>query len=133
MNNFFATLYESLFFIDTNNFSENMFLSGAYVSIGLIMVISSLISELLYYYFISNYKMFYKRTYWFLWIAFTSLINFIVAYSISFSAMAANGDIYTFIEYFSFSMVNILWTMAFCFLFSIVFKFKSIRASRTPF
>lgn len=133
MNDFFATLYESLFFIDTNNFSENMFLSGAYVSIGLIMVISSLISELLYYYFISNYKMFYKRTYWFLWIAFTSLINFIAAYSMSFSAMATNGDIYTLTEYFAFSMVNILWTMAFCFLFSIVFKFKSIRASRTPF
>jgi len=138
MNNFFAMLYEGfhpmdLFYISTNDFSQNMFLSGAYVSIGLIMLISSLLSELIYYYFLSNYGSFYKKIYWFLWIAFIGLINFSIAYTFSLSAMIADRNIYTFMEYFSFSMVNVLWTVVFCFLFSIVFKFKSVRASRTPF
>lgn len=135
MNDLFAYLYEgfpplNLFYISNNNFSDNMYQSGSYVSIGLIMLISSLVSELLYYFFLSNYGSFYKKMYWFLWMVAVALINFAVAYSFSFSTIGPDA---TFTEYFTYSMVNVLWTMIFCFLFSIAFKFKSIKASRTPF
>lgn len=138
MNDFFALLYEgfspiNLFYISVNNFSDNMFTSGTYVPIGLIMIISSLLSELFYYFFLSSYGNFYKKIHWFLWIVFIAIFNFFVAYFTSRSAMTHEGFGYTFFEYFTFSMVNVLWTMFFCFLFSIVFKFKSVRASRTPF
>lgn len=121
----------NLFYIE--DFSQDMFTSGTYVSIGLVMLLSSLVSELFYYFFLSSYGSFYKKSYWFLWILFMAIINFIVAYTISFSAMTDEGLTYTFSEYFTFSMVNVLWTMIFCFLFSIAFKFKSVKASRTPF
>ena len=121
----------NLFYIE--GFSQDMFTTGTYVSIGLVMLLSSLVSELFYYFFLSSYGNFYKKIYWFLWILFIAIINFIVAYTLSFSAMTDEGFTYTFSEYFTFSMVNVLWTMIFCFLFSIAFKFRSIRASRTPF
>jgi len=135
MNNFFAMLYEGfppldLFYISINNFSDNMFTSGTYVPVGLIMIISSLLSELFYYFFLSSYGNFYKRIYWFSWMVLIAVINFIVAYSFSLSTIGLEA---TFLEYFTFSMVNVLWTMIFCFVFSIAFKFKSIKASRTPF
>ena len=130
MNNFFAMLYENVCYINTFQFSQNMYYSGAYVSIGLVMLLSSLFLELFYYFFLSSYGSFYKRIYWFLWILLIMIINFFVAYSFSLSAIAPDA---TFLEYFTFSIVNVLWTMIFCFLFSIAFKFKSIKASRTPF
>ncbi len=138
MNDFFAMLYEGfspidLFYISINNFSDNMFTSGVYITIGLVMIISALLSELFYYFFLSSYGNFYKTIYWFLWIVFIAVINFFVGYFASMRAMINEGFSYTFFEYFTFSMVNVLWTMFFCFLFSIVFKFKSIKASRTPF
>ena len=130
MNDFFAMLYENVCYIDTFQFSQNMYDSGAYVSIGLVMLLSSLFLELFYYFFLSSYGSFYKKIYWFLWMAFIMIINFFVAYSFSLSAIDPEA---TFLEYFTFSMVNVLWTMIFCFVFSIAFKFKSIKASRTPF
>lgn len=136
MNNFFAMLYEgfeplSIFYIE--GFSNDMYNSGAYVTIGLVMLLTSLFSELFYYYFLSSYSNFFKKTYWFLWMVLIAIINFFVAYTTSFGAMISEGFEYTFLEYFTFSMVNVLWTMIFCFVFSIAFKFKSIKASRTPF
>jgi len=130
MNDFFAMLYENVCYIDTYQFSQSMYDSGAYVSIGLVMLLSSFFLELFYYFFLSSYGSFYKRIYWFLWILLIMIINFFVAYSFSLSAIDPEA---TFLEYFTFSMVNVLWTMIFCFVFSIAFKFKSIKASRTPF
>ena len=138
MASFFEMIYEgfpplNLFYI--NEFSNAMFTADAYTSIGLIMLFSSLIMEVLYYYLLSNYGNLHKRSYWFLWILTIAVINFIVAYMSSMSALEKSepGNTYTFSQYFTFSMVNVLWAVIFSFVFSLIFKIKSISASRTPF
>jgi magnesium-transporting ATPase (P-type) len=142
MNDFFATLYEGtllgdLFYID--GFSNDMFQANAYMSIGLIMLISSLLLEVVYYYFISNYGKFFKKRFWFLWILVIGILNFATAYYQStvaiedFYSTSTEGSPYSFTEHFTFSMVNVLWATIFCILFSLVLKIRSVRASSTPF
>jgi hypothetical protein len=142
MNDFFAILYEGTFLGDLfylDGFSNDMFQANAYISIGLIMIISSAILELIYYYFISNYGGFYKKRFWSIWILIIGIINFAVAYYQSTIAMedfyyiSTEGSPYSFTEYFTFSLVNVLWAIIFSFLFSIVLKIKSVTASKTPF
>ena len=143
MNNFFTFLYEGfhpldLFYI--SNFSDDMHQTEtAYVTIGIIMIFSSIILESAYYYVISNYGSFYKRKFWFLWLVIIALINFFMAYHFSVATLQDYYSTlsipypYTFTEHFTFSMVNVFWTVVFCFIFSVILKFKSIQASRTPF
>lgn len=142
MEDFFAAIYEGfhpldLFYI--KDFSQDMYRSGSYISIGLIMLISAFILMSLYYFVLSNYGKFYKKIYWLLWISVLCLINFFVAYFNSLSAMenlfaaSDNGHPYGFTQFFTFSMVNVFWTFFFCSLFSVVLKMKSITASKTPF
>ena len=137
MNDFFATLYEAVFYID--NFSSDMYDANAYTFIGIIMVLSSLLLEAIYYFFISNYGGFYKRSYWFLWLVVIGIINFAVGYLYSSIAMeefystSEEGSPYSFTEFFSFSMVNMAWAIIFSFFFSIILKTRSIKASKTPF
>ena len=138
MASFFEMLYEgfpplSLFYI--NDFSNAMFNADAYTSIGLIMIFSALIIEVLYYYLISNYGNLYKLSYWFLVLLFIAIINFVAAYMSSMSALERSepDNVYTFSQYFTFSMVNVFWAVIFSFIFSMILKLKSTCASRTPF
>lgn len=138
MASFFEMLYEgfpplSIFYI--NGFSDAMFIADGYTSIGLIMFISTLVMEGLYYYVLSNYGNMYKRSAWFTWLLLIAVINFIVAYMSSMSALNQSepGNTYTFSQYFTFSMVNVLWAVIFSFIFSLILKIKSICASKTPF
>lgn len=136
MNELFAALYEGfhpldLFYID--NFSNDMFSSGAYVTIGCIMLLSTFIMESVYYYFISSFGNLFRVVYWFIWLAVIALINFLVAYYFSTIAMQDMELEYGFNEYFYFSIVNVLWAMLFSFIFSLILKFKSVKGSRTPF
>jgi hypothetical protein len=142
MNDFFAILYEGTFLGDIfylDGFSNDMFQANAYMAIGLIMLISSAILELIYYYFISNYGNFYKKRFWSIWILIIGLINFAAAYYQStiaiedFYSTSTEGSPYSFTEHFTFSMVNVLWAIIFSFLFSLVLKIKSVKASKTPF
>lgn len=138
MASFFEIIYEgfpplNLFYI--NEFSNAMYDAGAYTSIGLIMLFSSFVMEILYYYMLSNYGNLHKRSYWFLWLITIAAVNFIVAYMSSMLALGKSdpNNTYTFSQYFTFSMVNVLWAIIFSFVFSLIFKIKSISASRTPF
>ena len=138
MASFFEMLYEgfpplSIFYI--NDFSQAMYEADAYTSVGLIMFISTLVMEGLYYYILSNYGNMYKLSAWFTWLLLIAVINFIVAYMSSMSALNQSepGNTYTFSQYFTFSMVNVLWAAIFSFIFSLILKIKSICASKTPF
>lgn len=136
MNEFFAMLYEGfhpldLFYIP--DFSNDMFHSGAYVTIGWAMLISAFVLEAVYYYFISSFGNLYRRIYWFIWLVVIAVVNFAVAYYYSNMAMEDMELVYGFTEYFNFSMVNVLWAVLFSFAFSLVLKLKSIKGSRTPF
>ncbi|KOS04807.1 hypothetical protein AM493_01170 [Flavobacterium akiainvivens] len=138
MASFFEMLYEgfpplNLFYI--NGFSNDMFSADAYTSIGLMMLFSALIMEGLYYFVLSNYGKMHRRSFWFLWLFIIAVLNFVLAYINSMSSLTkvGTGSDYTFSQYFSFSMVNVLWAVVFSFIFSVIFKFWSVSASRTPF
>lgn len=142
MDAFFAAIYEGfhpldLFYIE--NFSNDMYSSGVYTSIGLIMLFSSLLLMAIYYFAVSNYGNFYKKVYWLFWILIICIINFFAGYYNSLIAMedlyvnSPEGHPYGFTQFFTFSMVNVFWTFFFCFVFSILLKIKSTRASKTPF
>lgn len=142
MNDFFATLYDGfhpldLFYIQ--NFSDDMYESGIFSIIGLIMLSTSLVLIASYYYFISNYNGFFKKRYWFIWILVIGIVNFISAYFYSVTAMedfystSSDGSPHSITDHINFSMVNLLWAIIFSFLFSMVLKFKSVCASKTPF
>jgi hypothetical protein len=142
MNDFFAAIYEGIPPLDIfyiNNFSNDMYNSGVYVLIGLIMIFSSFSLTALYYFAISNYNNLYKKIYWFIWILIIGIINYFVGYYNSLKSIentyinSSNGHPYGFIQYFTYSMVNVIWSIILCFIFSLVLKIKSTRASKTPF
>ncbi|MDM1376349.1 hypothetical protein [Myroides marinus] len=142
MNDLFATLYEgfnplNLFYIE--NFSSDMYDSGSYSTMGWLLLIVTVVMVALYYFLLSNYGKFYKRIWWFVYILVIALINFIIAYNISMNAMEdlfltnEDGNPYGFSEYFQLGMVNVLYGVILSIVFSIIMKFKSIQATRTPF
>lgn len=142
MNDLFATLYEgfnplNLFYIE--NFSSDMYDSGSYSTMGWLLLIVTVVMVALYYFLLSNYGKFYKRIWWFVYILVIALINFIIAYNISMNAMEdlfltnEDGNPYGFSEYFQLGMVNVLYGVILSIIFSIIMKFKSIQATRTPF
>lgn len=140
MNDLFAPFYEGfypweVFYID--NFSQDMYDSGAYTIVGWFWVISCAALTLVYYYGLSNYGNWFKLRYWLLWILAISVVNFVAAYYISNGEMedyyAPELSPYGFSEHFSFSMVNVLWAAVLSAVLSMIFKFKSVKASRTPF
>lgn len=134
MAGFFEMLYEGLpqakiFYI--RNFSADMHTADAYAGIGMAMLFSSFIMEALYYYVLSNYKNWYKTRNWMLWLIIICAINFVIAFLASKSAVGSNG--YGFSYYLRFALVNVFWAVVFSFIFSMILKFKSTTASRTPF
>ena len=134
MAGFFEILYEGLpqakvFYI--RNFSADMHAADAYPAIGMSMILSALIMEFIYYYVLSNYRNWYKTRNWVLWLLIICLLNFLIAFLGSKSAVGENG--YHFFYYMRFGLVNVLWAVIFSFIFSILMKFKSTTASRTPF
>jgi len=140
MNRIFAPMYElwSSAYINFENFSNNLYDSNVYVTVGILMVLTSLMLEAIYYYALSNYGNLYKTRFWFVWLLLILVMNFSTAYFYSTTEMAklpwgSNGCPYTFTQYFTFSMVNVLWALIFSFVFSLILKIKSVRASRTPF
>lgn len=136
----FTNLYEGGFLSNIfhfGQFSDDMFDANAYMLIGLIMIITSFIFEVIYYFLLSNYGRFYKTIFWLVWTLLIGLINFFVAYYYSSEAiynfyLPADPPNYT-TEYFSFSMVNVLWSIVLSVIFSLFLKIKSTKASRTPF
>jgi len=131
INDFFSLLYEKLFY--SQGFSNDMYESGAYVTIGLIMVCSSIVLEVIYYYLLSSYASFYKRIFWLVWLLFIAIVNFSVAFHYSTVAIENAGVEYPFSDHVGFSLINSLWAGIFSFVFSILLKTKSIKGSRTPF
>lgn len=138
--NIFSTLYEGGYLNDIfyfGEFSDDLSQTNAYQFTGLIMLGISFLFQVLYYYFISNYGNFDKKRFWLLWIIIALVINFFVAKYISEEAIYNFYTVEPFsdyhIEYYQFSMVNVLYTFIFSFLFSLILKIKSIKANRTPF
>lgn len=142
MNDLFATLYEgfsplNLFYIE--NFSGDIYETGAYVTMGWSMLIVSIVMIVLYYFVLSNYGTFYKRLYWFFYLMIIAIINFAIAYNVSLGAIedlyltSEEGSYYGFNEYFQMSIVNALYGFLICFIVSLIVKTFSVQATKTPF
>lgn len=142
MNDLFATLYEgfsplNLFYIE--NFSSDIYETGAYVTMGWLMIIISIVMTVLYYFLFSNYSVFYKKIYWFLYLVIIAIVNFAVAYNISLSAIedlyisSEQGNYYGINDYFQLSIVNALYGFILCFIVSLLVKSFSVQATKTPF
>ena len=133
--NIFATLYDNLML--NPDFAQDLFDLNTYYTVGLLMLVSSFVWMLLYYYLVSNYGNFYKLTKWIFWILILAIINFCVGYYISelamFNLFNPEDYPYTVTDFFNFSIVNVLWTILFCLVFSLILKIKSTTASKTPF
>lgn len=133
----FPLLYDNL--ISNPDFANVLYDSEIYNSVGLIMILSSLICMIIYYYIVSNYSNFKKLYFWAMWILILAIINFSVAYYFSDLEMelqfkeTENGSPFTVTDYINFSFLNFMWTIFFCFILSIPLKIKSTRASKIPF
>lgn len=142
MNDLFAALYEgfsplNLFYIE--NFSSDIYETGAYVTMGWLMIIISSVMTALYYFIFSNYSVFYKKIYWFIYLIIIAIVNFAIAYNISLSAIedlyisSEQGNYYGINDYFQLSIVNALYGFILCFIISLIVKSFSVQATKTPF
>lgn len=142
MNDFFASIYEgfnplNIFYIEF--FSDDMYESGVYSTIGWLMILSSILVVVLYYFFISNLGKLYKTAFWLVIIGVIALINYMIGFYFSMNAMndfyttSEEGNPYGFFEYSQFGLYNVLWAVLLSIIVSLIVKGKSIKASKTPF
>jgi hypothetical protein len=140
INDFFATLYQYLTDLLCQNldFTPQLYDNFIFEEIGVKMVSFSLIWMFIYYYGVSNYGNLYSLKKWLVWVLIICIINFMVCYYFTeydiYLIFKPQESPFTFwSEYFPFAVVNVFWTIIFCFAFSLVLKIKSTRASKTPF
>jgi hypothetical protein len=140
MNDFFATIYElgSLFYL--GDFSEDLYDHNLYMSVGIVMLVSSLAGMLIYYYAIDSTRWGWDKWYkWLLFVVIVGIINVVYAYWTVLSKLEAvyaevgEGIPFTDVDFFNFSTVDFLWTLIFCFVFSLLVKWKSVNCRKTPF
>lgn len=133
MNDFFAKIYE--LFAYFTGFSNDLFHSGVYVSIGILMLTISAVGMFLYYYLV-NHPRFNRWWQWLLSVGLLAVINFAIAY------FKSDGVIwgiyehtipYPVIYFVTFSMINAFWSAISSFLFSMALKWGSRNCTYTPF
>lgn len=133
----FAPAYELFGLAYLGQFSDDLFDNFVYSKIATPTLIVTIIAIGAYYFLFSNYGQFYKRRFWFLWLFLISTANFGICFYIVKQSLY---DIYGG-EYpenyegsiYMVSFINVLWTLLIGFILSIIFKIKSVQASRTPF
>jgi len=135
MNDFFAFLYESFGYI--NGFSEELYNSGIYVTIGFLMLLITAVGMVTYYYLI-NHPKFNRWLHWLIVVILLAAINFGIAWAMSDGVIWNNHDLTIpdnyFTSYFvTLSIINALWSAVFSFAFSMAFKWKSINCKYSPF
>lgn len=132
MNDFFAPIYEGwgAFYLD--NFSDDLYNERLYIPIGWTLLLTALGLMAVYYYVI-NHPRFNRWFHWLIYVLIIGSINFAVAYFISYNEISIlyEEDPYSS-EYYTFSLVNFLWALAFCLLFSFGIRWWSTNSSTTP-
>ena len=137
MNDFFTQLYDSL--ITNPDFADDLYNTNTYVTVGIVMVLVSLIGMALYYYGLSNYKDFSKLSGWLTCLVVLAIINFGLAWFFAHEEIAnvyknsEQGDPFIMTNYLWFSLINMMYSAIFSFVFSLGLKIKSVCASKTPF
>jgi hypothetical protein len=137
MNAFFTTIYElgSVFYL--GDFSDYLHRNDLYMPVGFVMVISSLVGMLIYYY-VLNHPRYDKWYHWFGCVVVVGIINAVSAYWVVLSKLEIvfareDEEVPFSTEFFSYSIVDFLWTLIFCFVFSLLVKWGSSNCRKTPF
>ena len=140
MNEIFANLFElwGVFYIETENFSDQLYEYNIYTPIGWFLMISCVVWMLLYYKLIDHVN-FARWYHWLIWLVLLCLINFGFAYywsttELEFHFQEANGGEPPYSgEYVNFSLVIVLYTAIFGIIWSLIFKRFAINTKTTPF
>ena len=132
MNDLLAPLYEGwgLFYLD--NFSDDLYNNRLYIPIGLTLLLSSAALMGVFYYVI-NHPRFNRWYHWLFYVFLIGALNFGVAYYISYTTLSQlyEQDPYQS-QYYTFALVNFLYTLVFSFLFSYLLRWWSVNAATTP-
>ncbi len=132
MNDFFAPLYEGWGLFYLNTFSDDLYNNQIYLPVGWTLLLSSLLSMAVFYYVI-NHPRFNRWYHWLLFTALIALINFAVAYFTSHNEinLLYEEDPYN-TQYYTFGLVNFLYTFIFSAICSFVIRWWSINSATTP-
>lgn len=123
----FTTLYE--FFIGQNRvypeYDEIVF-----SSVGWLTLAAALLIAFLFYIVLGRYKrIWYHLTHWFITAFLTAIIGFAIAFVLSKNELQITPDGYLI----RFACFNLIYSMAYFFMFSLLLKHFSIFSKRTPF
>jgi len=129
----FASLYELI--TGQNQLADMLFKAeGVYFTVGLVMILLSLVGMAIYYYAI-NHPKFCRWYHWLLAVIVICLINFSIAYAMAdgvvFDTFGTTAGYVTQIVTFGFA--NTIWTFLFAFIFSMCIKWRSKNAKYSPF
>lgn len=135
LNLFFANWYELLAYF--SNFSDDLYNQNLYITIGLCMVLIPVGILTLYYYAVNSVK-FSKWWHWLMLVVILCAINFGISYRTSYNELSylyeqQNKVLPYTTEFFSFSLINALWTFIVAFVWSMMIKWGSKNCRRTPF
>ena len=135
---FIAIIYELFGLFDLGNFSNDMENNGFYQPIFIVMIVSTILINVGYYY-ILNHPRCNRGWHWLLFNAGTSILNFIVSWGLSWSQIhnfygqAHMMSPYGWASYFSLSSIVFAWTFILFFLFSFIIKWWSRNCKHSPF
>ena len=122
----FNSLYE-VFIGENPDYPE--YREGIFSSVGLMTFLLAAVTAAIFYVGLGRWRpVFEKTAHWFITLAITALLGFLLAYSQARGTLGAT-DSYTI----RFALFNALYAVIYFFLFSILFKRFSIFARHTPF
>ena len=138
MEGFIANLYELFGGACLGHFSTDMYNNGFYLPIFIIMVAAIFLVACVYYYLVNHPRV--NR--WYHWLVFnlgTGITNFIVTWIVShnkietFYATQGMYSPHDWTNYLILSLIALLWSFVFYFLFSFIIKWGSRNCKHTPF
>ena len=136
MNDFFQKLYEMFGY--NQGFSDNLYNTGTYSPIGILMFAISLVGMAIYYYAI-NHPRFNRWYNWLFVVLILCAINLGIAFFKAYSVIEGvfqqqNQAVpYPTMNFIEFSLTNVFWTIISCLLLSLIIKWGSTNAKYSPF
>ena len=138
MEGFIANLYELFGFANQGDFSNDMFNNGFYLPIFIFMIATVVFVNIVFYYIV-NHPRLNRSRHWLLFNIGTCIFNFILSWVISsdkinaFYAQQGMDSPYDWTNYLILSLIALLWSFIFYFLFSFIIKWGSRNCKHTPF
>lgn len=130
-NALFSNIFE-LWGLIYHPISNDLYSFEIFSTVGLVMLIVPLLVVITYYYIINSVRFCRLKHWLIMFLASSSLIT-IFAWLYSFNTFNYNGIYHTFGDYLTFIIVVLIWSMILFFTFSMMLKWWSRNAKRSPF